>query len=54
MNLVLDTNVLIAAFIAKGACYALVEHCLQVHNVITSSFILDEVRETLTNKFHYI
>lgn len=49
MNLVLDTNVLIAAFIAKGFCHILVEQCLQVHSVITSEFILNELRE----KFKY-
>jgi uncharacterized protein len=53
MNVVLDTNVLIAAFIAKGLCHTLVEQCLRVHCVITSEFILGEVRETLTAKFKY-
>lgn len=53
MNLVLDTNVLIAAFIAKGFCHILVEQCLQVHSVITSEFILNELREKLTEKFKY-
>jgi putative PIN family toxin of toxin-antitoxin system len=53
MNLVLDTNVLIAAFIAKGFCHTLVEQCLRVHSVITSEFILNELREKLTGKFKY-
>lgn len=53
MNLVLDTNVLIAAFIAKGFCHTLVEQCLRVHYVITSEFILNELREKLTGKFKY-
>ena len=53
MNLVLDTNVLIAAFIAKGFCHTLVEQCLRVHFSITSEFILDEFREKLTKKFKY-
>lgn len=53
MNLVLDTNVLIAAFISKGLCYTLLEHCLRVHASITSEFILSEVREKLTEKFKY-
>jgi uncharacterized protein len=53
MNLVLDTNVLIAAFIAKGFCHILVEQCLRVHSVITSEFILNELREKLTKKFKY-
>lgn len=53
MNLVLDTNVLIAAFIAKGICHTLVERCLRVHSVIASEFFLDELREKLTGKFKY-
>lgn len=53
MNLVLDTNVLIAAFIAKGFCHTLVEQCLRVHSVIASEFILNELREKLTEKFKY-
>jgi putative PIN family toxin of toxin-antitoxin system len=51
MNVVLDTNVLIAAFIAKGFCHTLVEPCLRVHSVIASEFILNELREKLTEKF---
>jgi uncharacterized protein len=53
MKLVLDTNVLIATFIAKGLCHTLVEQCLRVHSVITSEFILHELREKLTEKFKY-
>ncbi len=53
MNLVLDTNVLIAAFIAKGFCHTPVEQCLRMHSVITSEFILNELREKLTGKFKH-
>ncbi|MCY7321057.1 MAG: putative toxin-antitoxin system toxin component, PIN family [Phormidesmis sp. CAN_BIN36] len=53
MNLVLDTNVLITAFIAKGFCHTLVEQFLRVHFVITSEFILNELREKLTEKFKF-
>lgn len=51
MKIVLDTNVLVAAFIARGKCHSLVERCLQVHSVITSDFILQEFQEKLTQKF---
>jgi uncharacterized protein len=44
MNVVLDTNVLIAAFIVKGFCHALVEQCFRVHSVVTSEFILNELK----------
>jgi predicted nucleic acid-binding protein len=40
MNLVLDTNVLIAAFIAKGVCHRLVGHCLRSHQVIADDNVL--------------
>ena len=53
MNLVLDTNVLIAAFISQGSCHTLVERCLSIHSCITSEFILNELREKLTKKFKY-
>ncbi|MEI6445737.1 MAG: putative toxin-antitoxin system toxin component, PIN family [Nostocales cyanobacterium ELA583] len=53
MKLVIDTNVLIAAFIAKGMCSTVVEHCLIVHSPITSDFILNELHEKLTVKFKY-
>lgn len=53
MRIVLDTNVLIAAFIARGTCHQLLEHCIRNHDLITSQFILDEVREKLVEKFKY-
>jgi putative PIN family toxin of toxin-antitoxin system len=51
--MVLDTNVLIAAFIAQGLCSDLLEHCVQQHTVVTSDFILTEFRETLIGKFKF-
>ena len=53
MRIVLDTNVLIAAFIARGVCNELLEHCSQTHDLITSQFILDEFREKLTGRFKF-
>jgi putative PIN family toxin of toxin-antitoxin system len=51
--LVLDTNVLIAAFIARGVCGDLLEHCVRQHKLVTSEFILNEFREKLTSKFKF-
>lgn len=51
MRLVLDTNVLIAAFISHGVCHELVEYCILHHEVITSAFIQDEFQKTLLQKF---
>lgn len=53
MKLVLDTNVLIAAFITHGVCNELLEYCAINHEIILSVFILDEVREKLVRKFDF-
>ena len=53
MRIVLDTNVLIASLISRGKCYALVEHSLKVHEIISSKFILEELSEKLQKKFKY-
>ena len=51
MKLVLDTNVLIAAFVARGVCHELLEHCARQHELVTSAKILAEFEEKLLNKF---
>jgi putative PIN family toxin of toxin-antitoxin system len=53
VRIVFDTNVLIAALIARGTCHELLEHCVVRHELITSDFILDELREKLIEKFKY-
>ena len=53
MRVVLDTNVLISAFIAEGLCSELLEHCGRQHRIITSAFILSELQERLVGKFQY-
>jgi putative PIN family toxin of toxin-antitoxin system len=53
MKIVLDTNVLIAAFISHGTCNELLEHCALNHEVILSPFIIDEFTEKLTGKFGF-
>lgn len=53
MRVVVDTNVLIAALISRGFCHELLEHCFLNHTLITSDFILQEVREKLVEKFKY-
>jgi putative PIN family toxin of toxin-antitoxin system len=51
VNLVLDTNVLVAALVARGVCGDLLEHCVRSHTVVSSPALLDELREVLTRKF---
>lgn len=50
MKVLLDTNVIIAAFAARGLSADVLELCLSGHTVITSEHILSEVREKLTGK----
>jgi len=49
----LDTNVLIAAFIARGNSSEVFAHCLSEHNIITSQWLIDELEEKLSGKFHF-
>lgn len=53
MRVLLDTNVLIAAFIARGACAHLMQHAIRHHRILTTAFILAEVEEKLSCKFRY-
>ena len=50
MRVVLDSNVLVAAFVSRGTCHELVEHCARNHEIIGSETILDEFRRTLLVK----
>jgi len=50
MKIVLDTNVLIAAFATQGLCHALVELCLDQQEIVLSQEILVEVARALEKK----
>jgi putative PIN family toxin of toxin-antitoxin system len=50
VRLVFDTNVLLAAYIARGTCAALYDQALAVAALLTSDFILDEFERTLVTK----
>jgi len=54
MKIVFDTNVLIAAFIARGTCSELLEYCVVHHEVVLSAAILDELCAVLTRKFRFL
>jgi len=51
VRVVLDTNVLLAAFIARGLCEAIYQVCLAEHGIVLSTHILREVRRNLRGKF---
>lgn len=50
MKVVLDTNVVIAAFASRGLCAELFEVCLSEHTIILSEYILSEIQEKLIEK----
>jgi putative PIN family toxin of toxin-antitoxin system len=50
VNLLPDTNVLVAALVARGVCADLLEHCVRGHVVVTSEVLLDELQDVLTRK----
>ena len=52
MRIVLDTNVIIAAFATRGLCADVLELCLSGHTLVTSEFTLSEIREKLSEKLH--
>ena len=53
MRIVLDTNVLIAAYATRGQCHEIMEHCLRRHTVISSEVLLTELAEKLTKKLRF-
>lgn len=50
MRVVLDTNVIVAGFAARGLCAEVFEVCLENHSIILSDYILAEVQEKLDLK----
>lgn len=53
MRVLLDTNVLIAAFIARGTCSEMLEHCVRNHTLISSKPLLRELEEKLSGKLGF-
>ena len=50
MKVVLDTNVLIAAFATQGLCHAVFEVCIDQHQIVLSEQILKEFASNLERK----
>ena len=50
MRIVLDSSVIIAAFAAHGLCEAVFELCLDSHQVLISSELIEEVQAALRKK----
>ena len=50
MKIVLDANVIIAAFAARGLCESIFELCLYEHRIFLSPGLLEEVLRNLKRK----
>ena len=50
MKIVLDANVVIAAFAARGLCESIMEVCLSEHEIALSDDLLDEILRNLLYK----
>jgi putative PIN family toxin of toxin-antitoxin system len=53
VRIVLDTNVLIAAYATRGQCHELLEHCVRTHVLVSAPVLLTEFREKLTRKLKF-
>lgn len=51
MTVVLDTNVLVAALVAKGLCLEVVLRVLRMRWMVSSEVLLEELHDTLRDKF---
>ena len=50
MRIVIDANVMIAAFATRGLCESVLEACLNKHEIILSEDLLDEILKNLHYK----
>lgn len=50
MKIVLDSNIFVAAFATRGICEAILELCLDQHEMAVSRELLHEVRRNLIKK----
>ncbi len=53
MRVVLDTNVLVAAFIARGVCSEVFERVIGDHELILSAHILNEFERVMRDKLGF-
>ena len=50
MRVILDTNVIIASFAARGLCHSVFELCLDRFDVIMSPFLVKEIKTAFLRK----
>jgi len=52
MKIVFDTNVILAAYATRGLTYSVFRLCLQKHELIISSIILEELKSNFIKKLN--
>ena len=52
MKIVLDANVIIAAFAARGLCESIMEFCLSEHELLLCDELLEEILRNLRRKIN--
>ena len=50
MRILLDTNVIISSFVARGLCEAILEYCLSNHEILLSESLFEEIRRNLRKR----
>jgi len=50
VKIVLDANIIIAAFAARGLCESIMEVCLSEHEIVLSDDLIDEILRNLQLK----
>ena len=50
MRVVLDSNVIVAAFATRGMCSALFEYCVENHEVVLCEQMLEEIERALVQQ----
>jgi len=50
MRVILDANVIIAAFATRGLCESVFELCIENHEIVSSEEIITDIREKLIEK----
>jgi putative PIN family toxin of toxin-antitoxin system len=50
MRIVLDANVIVAAFASRGLCESVFEYCLSDHEIILCAGLLDEILRNLRQR----
>ena len=52
MRILLDTNVLVAAFATRGFCLDILQLVLAEHRLLVGETVLEELDRTLADKLH--